>query len=87
MTKRTMILAASLFLASCAEPQPIFKPVEVDIPVVVPCRVAAVPKPDFALAQVTVRDELFFKTKSALIELDQRKAYEAELESRLILCQ
>jgi ABC-type nitrate/sulfonate/bicarbonate transport system substrate-binding protein len=78
---------ALLLLAACAPQPPVFKPVTVDMPVAVPCRTAPVAKPDFALAQVAATDGLFDKARAALVELDQRKAYEAELESQLSICQ
>jgi hypothetical protein len=87
MNNRISHLATCLLLASCADSQPIFRPVEVDVPIAAPCRVVAPAKPDFALAQTAASDDIFAKTKNALIELDQRKAYEAEIESHLVLCQ
>jgi len=84
----TPLLIAVCFFAfsGCAPPAPIFTPVEVDVPVGAPCDAAPVAPPDFALSHAGANDDLFAKTKSALIELDQRKAYEAELQSRLSLC-
>jgi len=74
-------------LTACAPAPPVFKPVTVDIPVATPCRAAPVDRPDFALAHIAATDDIAAKTKAALVELDQRKAYEAQLSSQLSLCQ
>lgn len=82
--KRALVF---LFLSACSQPVTVFKPVDVDIPVVVPCHVQAVAKPDFALErEVSHSSDVYAKTKAALIELDQRKAYESELESNCGTC-
>lgn len=75
------------FLSACASPEPVFKPVTVEIPVARPCVVKTVTPPDFALAHATTGEDVVAKTQAALVELDQRKAYEAELQSQLIFCQ
>jgi hypothetical protein len=82
--KRIVIVLA---LAACAPQQPVFKPATVDIPIAQPCHAAMIAKPNFALSHVAVTDDLFSKTRAALVELDQRKAYEAELESEQGVCQ
>jgi hypothetical protein len=79
-------LLVLLALAACAPATPVLKPVAVDIPIAVPCPMATVAQPDFALSHVAQTDDAYVKTKAALIELDQRKAYEAELEERLGAC-
>ena len=78
---------AVLFLTACAPYAPVFAPVDVEVPVAVPCRTALVSKPDFALSHVTASDDIARKTKAALIELNQRRAYEAEMESQIAACQ
>ena len=79
-------LSLLFLLAACATPEPVFKPVPVDVPIPVACAATPIAKPDFALSHVIKSDGLADKTKAALIELDQRKAYEAALESQLTLC-
>jgi hypothetical protein len=76
-----------VLLAGCAAPPPVYKPVTVDMPVVTPCKTAPVTPPDFALNHTTVADNLFIKTRAALVELDQRKAYEAALQAQVTACQ
>jgi len=62
-------------------------PVTVEVPVAVPCRIASVEKPDFAFGHVSVDDNLAEKARGALIELHQRRAYEALLEARAAACE
>ncbi len=83
---RLCAIWSMLFLAACAEQQPTLTPVDVDVPVSVPCKVVPVVAPDFALAHVTPKDTLFAKAKAALVEIDQRKAYEAVLEADVKAC-
>ena len=80
------ILILLLLLTSCAQPQTIFKPVEVDRPVAISCTHHDIEKPDAALSKTTPQASLFDKTKAALIELDNRKTYEAQLEAALSAC-
>jgi hypothetical protein len=74
------------WLAAC-EGAPVYEPVEVSVPVSVPCEAPMVPKPAWKL-QNTSLDAPFFETvKATLIELDQRKAYEARLEAAIKACE
>lgn len=79
-------LLLPFLLAACAAPETIFKPVPVDMPVAIPCRIVPVPAPDFATAHITTHDDLFTKIRAALVELEQRKAYEVELNARIKTC-
>lgn len=74
-------------LAACAPQAPVFAPVDVDLPVAVPCRVAPVAKPAFALGQISANDNVAEKVRAALVELQQRRAYEMELEAQNAACQ
>ena len=73
-------------LAACAAPEPVFTPVEVAVPVAVPCRAPGVQPPESALQKMTAQNSLFDKTRAALVELDVRKAYEARLQAALAVC-
>lgn len=73
-----------LAMASCAPQPPVFRPVAVEIPVTGTCPANPVAKPDFALSHVKAADDLFTKTRAMLVELEQRRAYETELEARII---
>jgi hypothetical protein len=82
--KRFLVL---FLLSACAPSVPVFTPVSVEVPISVPCKTAPVERPDFALARVARGEDLMNKMRAALIEINQRKAYEAALESQLVLCQ
>ncbi len=82
--KRLLLLFC---LASCAPQMPVLTPVEVEIPVAVPCRIAPVARPDFAMRHVQENENMAEKVKKALIELHERRAYELELEARISACQ
>jgi hypothetical protein len=84
---KTLSFTAFFLLTSCAAPEPIFKPVTVDVPVAVPCRTPAIRQPASPLRGVTPEAPLFDKVKAALIEIDLRKVYEAKLEAALTACQ
>ena len=78
-----LILLASL--GACAQ-QPIYQPVDVQMPVAVPCTVPAPTQPVWPLRSVPSQASLYDKTKTALAELELRKAYETELESAIKSC-
>lgn len=85
---KLIALALSLFLAACC-PKPLIikEPIEVKIPVPVPCQVDVPAKPVWQLDYPDVRQAgLFVKGNSALVELEQRRRYEAELEAALTAC-
>ncbi len=65
-----------LALAACAAPVPVFKPVEVDVPVAMPCA-ALETLPQSELPQLAVTDSLFDKTRAMLIEIDRLRAQAA----------
>ncbi|MDE2099142.1 MAG: hypothetical protein KGL39_17945 [Patescibacteria group bacterium] len=80
------ILLALLSLCACGTQIPVYKPVNVEVPVSVPCKIPAVQKPIFALAGVKTSDSIYDKTKAVLIEIEQHKAYEAQLEAAEKAC-
>ncbi len=75
-----------LLLAGCSPSLPVLKPVEVEVPVSAPCVAIPIHKPDFALAHVSVGDDLATKTKAALVEINQRRAYEILIEAQIEGC-
>lgn len=83
---RWMYLAAVLpLLAACAAGPAPLTPVPVEIPVAIPCNVA-VARPAFATQEVAADADLFARARAVLAELEQRKAYEAELEAVTLAC-
>jgi len=82
---RVMILC--LLLAGCAAPQVVEKPVEVKVPVPVPCTTAEISEPDWPLAKVPETASDFEWFKAALAELALRAGYEARLKAAVAACQ
>ena len=75
-------------LTGCAgvPPQVITQTKTVEVPVAVPCKVDAVPRPAWALDQVDPSADVYAKGRAALVEIDQRAAYEIMLESAVAAC-
>jgi hypothetical protein len=78
---------ALMLLAACAAPPPVFRPVAVDMPVEVPCKIPAIQRPDEPLRHVAPQASLFDKVKAALAEIDNRKAYETQMEAAMAACE
>lgn len=82
-------LAALLIAAvtGCAsEPTVVHEPVEVKVPVMVPCRSKEVAEPKWATDAVAQDADYFEKTRAVVEELAQRIAYEIELRAALQAC-
>lgn len=86
--KTLQLIALCLCLAACCPPQMVVRePVEVKVPVPVPCKIDLPQKPIWQLDYPEVRSAgLFVKGNSALVELEQRRQYERELEAALLAC-
>ncbi|HBO79561.1 hypothetical protein [Cupriavidus sp. UBA2534] len=83
---RALILC--LLLAGCAAaPQVVEKPVEVRVPVAVPCKAPGIPEPDWPLAKVPETASDFEWFKASLAELALRAGYEARLKAAVAACQ
>lgn len=80
-------LLLCLLLAGCATPQVVEKPVEVRVPVPVPCKAPDIPEPDWPLAKVPDAANDFQFYQAALAELALRAGYEARMKAALIACQ
>jgi hypothetical protein len=75
-----------LLLAGCAA-QPVYKPVTVEVPVPVPCRVPVVLHPVWPFQALPAQAALFEQTRALLAENELRQAYETRLEAALKACQ
>lgn len=85
---RVLLCMVLVFVAGCTTaPRVITKTVEVKVPVPVPCRIAPIDKPVFALDRLSTADDLYSKGRAALVELDERRAYEVVLEAAVKSCQ
>ncbi|MCP3017942.1 hypothetical protein [Cupriavidus basilensis] len=81
-------LMLCLVLAGCAAaPQVIEKPVEVRVPVAVPCKTAEISEPDWPLANVPETASDFEWFQAALVELALRAGYEVRLKAAVGACQ
>jgi hypothetical protein len=76
-----------LALSACCTPEIIKEPIEVKVPVSVPCKIAKVDKPVMPFDGLKKEDSLFDKGKAALAELELRIAYEKQLEAAIKECQ
>ncbi len=77
-----------LLLAGCAAaPQIVERPIEVKVPVSVPCRTAAIPEPDWPLRHVPDSASDFEFFRAALAELALRAGYEVRLKAAVAACQ
>ncbi|WP_448678922.1 hypothetical protein [Pseudomonas nicosulfuronedens] len=81
---KLLALILPLLLAGCATTQP--KPVEVRIPIPVPCRTPAVETPRFATVDLRPADDLQTKVRALLAERQQHLAYETRLRAALDAC-
>ncbi|AJG19094.1 hypothetical protein RR42_m1697 [Cupriavidus basilensis] len=63
------------------------KPVEVRVPVAVPCKTAEIPEPDWPLAKVPETTSDFEWFRAALAELALRAGYEVRLRAAVATCQ
>lgn len=90
MNKRIIVICGAMSFAAalsgCFGGTTVVRPVEVDIPIPVPCKSPEVVKPSFGLDRVKVTQGIFDKGKAALSELNERKAYETRLEAALSAC-
>jgi hypothetical protein len=77
--------------AGCATPPPETKieyvPQRVEVPVQVRCKVEFPEHAPYALDDPALKDKTVFdKTTAALVEIEQRRAYEERLEAALKVC-
>lgn len=83
--KKFFIAPLIALMAGCASAPP--RTVEVRVPVSVPCKAPAVEAPDWSLNHVAPGAGLFAQVQAMIAELEQRRAYEAELEAAARACQ
>ena len=79
------LLCACGCLTACAG-DPVYTPVQVKVPVEVPCKPPVVQHPDFPLKSVPTSASIFDKTKAALIEIDLRQIFEDQLNAAIKTC-
>lgn len=89
--KAMMIVLAIAALAGCQSqqqtPAPEPRVVEVQVPVAVPCKIAAVARPAFAVDSLPLGAEIDEQMRALRAERKQRQGYETRLEASLQGCQ
>ncbi len=83
---KKLVLILSILLAACSTNPSNTKPVEVLVPVQVPCKITPPNKPDFAVDNLGIGEDIFDKVKALLAERKQRQGYELELEVAIKSC-
>lgn len=86
---RALYLTLALpLLIGCSATQEriVTKTITVEVPVVARCKAPMPDRPQFELDRVSVKDDLYHKGKAALIEIQQRKAYEEKLKAAAEAC-
>lgn len=83
---RIILLSSMLFLSACSTNPSSTKPVEVLVPVQVPCKITSPNKPSFAVDNLGIGEDIFEKVKALLAERKQRQGYELELEEAIKAC-
>lgn len=83
---RCFLLTISLLLLNACSTTFSSKPVEILVPVQVPCKITAPNKPTFAVDNLGIGEDIFEKVKYLLAERKQRIGYELELEEAIKSC-
>lgn len=76
-----------LLLAGCAHPDPIYKPVPVDMPIEVTCKLQVIPKPEDPFDQLRSTDDIGRKVDVLLASRELHLGYEVRLEGASKACQ
>ena len=84
---KRLFLLSLIFLVSCADPQIVYKPVKVEVPVYVPCKPRPIIKPTLATATVTAKSSFVRQVRALVVAEKQRDAYEVQLEGAVNSCQ
>ncbi|KAF0865942.1 hypothetical protein K5F93_12085 [Pseudomonas protegens] len=82
-----LLVGIVVALAGCAAREPEVRTVRVEVPVLVPCKVSAVPVPAWATESLKKTDSLELKVRALLAERRQRIGYERLLAATVSACQ
>ncbi|AGO43523.1 MULTISPECIES: hypothetical protein [Pseudomonas] len=85
---RVVLMLVMVVLVGCAGWQEDeSRMVRVEVPVVVPCRVAVVDVPAWATKGLKADDDLQIKVRALLAEIRQHRGYEAKMLAAILACQ
>lgn len=84
---RILLMGLVVLLAGCAGREPEVRTVRVEVPVLIPCKTAAVSAPSWAAAGLMTSDSLEVKVRALLAERRQRIGYERQILVALRVCQ
>lgn len=73
-----------VFLVGCSSVPS--KPIEVQVPVSIPCKITPPNKPDFSTNNLGIGMDIYTQVKTLLAERKQRQGYELELEAAIESC-
>ncbi|ULT73051.1 hypothetical protein [Pseudomonas sp. BC42] len=81
-----LLVGAVVLMAGCAAREPEVRTVRGEVPVLVPCKVSAVPVPAWATGSLKKTDSLELKVRALLAERRQRIGYERQLTAAVAAC-
>jgi len=84
---RPFIIAAVLVLMAACAPEIVYKPIPVNVPVIVPCQAPATPQPVLATTGISPDDTMLKQVKALAVTNEQRKGFEARLIAANNACQ
>jgi hypothetical protein len=85
---KRLIITFVVLLAACShDPVITTAPVEVKIPVPVPCKIRPVDKPIYNFPTLKKEDNIFTKIQVLLADRELQKAYDLQLEAAIKECQ
>jgi hypothetical protein len=83
--KAALLVCVACF-ARCATQNPVRVPVEVKVPVLMPCKTPDVPKPEFAVDSLQTGAGIWAQMAALRADRLQRMAYEGELNAAVEGC-
>jgi hypothetical protein len=81
---RYLILA--LALSACTQPQIAYKPVQVDVPIAIPCPAKMPDEPVSPIAKLDTNASMVSIARAFTAENELRTGYETQLRSALLSC-
>lgn len=87
MMRVVLLGILALALSACAGSPPVVQPVEVRLPVAVPCKAPTPTRPAFAVDALSLGAGIWEQMSALRAERLQRQGYETELEAAVKACQ